>query len=133
MSTPTLQIPKDVIEPIIQANIVAAVAQAMGPTGRVLENAIAGILSTKVDSQGKPTTYGGSMPWIEWAVAHSVRDAAKKAIDEHVAQFGEAIKKQLVADLSKKNSPLIKALVDGLMSGVFKAESLRYRFTVNAE
>jgi hypothetical protein len=133
MSNPTLQIPKDVIEPIIQANITAAIAQAMGNGTQVIQQAIASILATSVDSEGKPSSYGNSRRWIDWAVGDSLRKAAKAAIDEHIAAHREAIQKQLVAELSKKNSPLIKSMVEGMMKSCFSESNLKYRLTVTAE
>lgn len=133
MGQPTLSIPKDLIDPIIHAQITAAVAQAMGPSAHVMQQAIASILSTQVDNEGKPSAYGRGQSWLDWAVADSIRKAAKAAIEESVAGLSEAMRKQFIAELGKKNSPMVKQLVDGMVSGVFKPESLRYRLTVAAE
>lgn len=130
MAQPTFSIPQDVITPIIQAQITAAVAQAMGPQARVMEQAVAGILSTKVDERGTPGNYSSNKPWIEWAVGEAIRAAAKAAIEQFVAEQQEAIKAALVKDLSKKNSPLLKSLMDGMISGVFRADNLKYRLNI---
>lgn len=130
MSNPTIQIPKDVIEPIIQAEIMRAVMEAMGPKQAVLQNAVASILTMLVDSDGKPSSYNGR-PWIDWVVGQGVRDAAKAAIVEHIAAHGETIKKQLAAELSKKNSPLVQQLINGMVGAITDPEALRWRLNVS--
>lgn len=133
MSQPTIAIPKDIIEPIIQAQITAAVAQALGPHTFILRDAITGILATKVDSDGKPSTYGNSKPWIDWAVGDAIRKAALEAITQEVEKLNGAIKKQLVTELSRKNSPMVKQIAEGLANGVFGPDVVKWRLAINVE
>lgn len=130
MSNPTLQIPKDVIEPIIQAEITRAIVDAMGPKQDVMQRAIASVLNMKVDSDGKPTTYGNSAPWIDWVIGKEIRSAAQAAIQSHLAEHGETIKKQLAAELQKKNSPLVRQLIEGMVGAMTHPEALRWRLNV---
>jgi hypothetical protein len=130
MSNPTIQIPQDIIEPIIQAEITRAVFEAMGPKHVVLEKAVASILTMSVDSEGKPSSYNGK-PWIDWVVGKAVRDAAQAAITEHIATHGEVIKKQLAAELAKKNSPLVKQLIEGMVGAITHPDALRWRLNVS--
>jgi len=133
MANPTLQIPSDVINPIIEAQISAAIAQALGQPGALIERAIRTILATKVNSNGEVSSYGANQTWFDWAVASQVKKAAQAAIEANVAALGDAMKKQFITELSKKNSPMVKQIVDGMVSGVFKPENLKYRLTVVAE
>jgi len=128
---PTLQIPRDVIEPIIQAQITASIASALGANG-IMQKAIESILQTKVGSDGKADRYSDSRgrPWVEWAVGDALRNAARAAILEAVAGQQEALRNEIASQLSRKNSPLVKQLVEALITGVFKAENLKYRLTV---
>lgn len=132
-NNPTFQIPQDVITPIIQAQITAAVAAALGPNAQIIEKAIVGILNTNVDSEGKPSSYGRGQSWLDWACANAIREAAKAAIDENVAGLTAAIKKQLAAEMAKKNSPMVKQLMEGMIAGAFNETTMRYRLTVQAE
>lgn len=129
MSNPTLQIPKDIIEPIIQAEITKAIVEAMGPKQAVMQSAIASILNMSVDGDGKPSSYNGR-PWIDWIIGKEIRKAATDAIVEHLAAHGETIKKQLAAELAKKNSPLVKQLIDGMVGAMTHPEALRWRLNV---
>ena len=129
MSNPTLQIPKDIIEPIIQAEITKAIIEAMGPKQAVMQHAIASILNVKVDGEGKPASYGGA-PWIDWVIGKEIRASATAAIVEHLATHGETIKKQLTAELAKKNSPMVKQLIEGMVGAMTHPDALRWRLNV---
>ncbi len=133
MNQPTLSIPKDIIEPIVQANITAAVAGAMGPSGEILRQAIASILTMKVDSEGRPSTYSNTKTWIDWAIGEAIKQAAKTAIEEQTAALQGSIKEYIAAELKKKNSPVVKQIADGMLGAVFEPSNLRYRLTVQAE
>jgi len=135
VSTPTFQIPQDVIAPIIQANITAAIAQAMGSSGKVLETAIHTILAMRVDSSGKPSSYSSdsNRTWLDWAIGDAIRNAARAAIEEQVGTLQAALKQQMVAQLTKKNSPLIKQIAEGLAAGAFSPDSINWRLTINPE
>ena len=133
MSQPTIAIPKDIIEPIIQAQITAAIASALGPHTFVLRDAITGILSVKVDEKGSPTNYSSGKPWLDWAVGDAVRKAAREAIEQQVDTLRDSIKKQIAAELSKKNSPLVKQIAEGLAGSIFTADNLRWRLSINPE
>lgn len=129
MSNPTLQIPKDIIEPIIQAEITKAIIEAMGPKQAVMQHAIASILNLSVDSEGRPTTYQGK-PWIDWIIGKEIRAAATTAIVEHLAMHGETIKRQLAVELAKKNSPMVKQLIEGMVGAMTHPDALRWRLNV---
>jgi len=130
MSNPTLQIPKDIIEPIIQAEITRSIVEAMGPKQAVMQHAISTILNMNVDSDGKPSNYGNSRPWIDWVIGAEIKAAATAAIKEHLAAHGDAIKKQLAAEMAKKNSPLVKQLVEGMVGAMTHPDVLRWRLNV---
>lgn len=130
MSNPTLQIPKDIIEPIIKAEITRAIVEAMGPKQAVMQHAISTILNMKVDSEGKPSSYGNALPWIDWVIGAEIKAAATTAIKEHLATHGAAIKAQLVAEMAKKNSPMVKQLVEGMVGAMTHPDALRWRLNV---
>ena len=132
MNNPTLQIPKDIIEPIIQAEIIRSIVEAMGPKQVVMQHAIASILNLSVDGEGKPSNYNGR-PWIEWIIGNEIRQAAKAAIVEHVAAHGEQIKRQLTLELAKKNSPIVRQLIESMVGGMTNPENLKWRLNVNCE
>lgn len=127
---PTFQIPKDVIEPIIQAQVLAAVAGALGAHDRILHMTIEKALLQPVDDSGKPASYRGE-PFIEWLVKGAMRDAVKAAVIEAMEGHKERIRVAVLAEMQKKNSPLVKQLVEGMIAGVFDVS--RFAWSVNVQ
>ena len=132
MTNATLQVPTDLIDPIIRAEVSKAIIEAMGNRGAILAQAIAGILSTQVDSEGKPSNYSSdrSRTWLDWAVAIAVRTAAKEAIQEAMGQQKEAIKKEMIRQIQMKNSPLVRMFVEGMVSAATAPDVLKYRISI---
>lgn len=128
--SPTFQIPKEVIEPIIQAHVTSAVTAALGGQGRLLEAAITGVLTQKVDSNGKPSNYGSDIQFMQWAMREAVCNAVQRSLQEEVAKHEEQIRELLVAQLRKSNSPLVKNLVEGMTKGVIDACSNKWHLSV---
>lgn len=135
METATLQLPKDLIEAAIRQQVQAAMAAAMGDQSRILSMAVHQVLTSKVDpDDGKPGRgYGRDVEFIQWAVQDTMKKAIKDALAEEIAKHKDRIQAQLVAELQKKNSPLMKQLVTGMVEGAIAPLSDKYRFTVNLE
>ena len=70
---------------------------------------------------------------IEWALNDALKKAAKIAIEEAVMSHKDKMQKELIRQLSVKNSPLIKSMVQSIAAGVFSETNLKYRLTVNVE
>lgn len=126
---PTFQIPKDVIEPIIQAHVTEAVVRALSGHERILSDAIHWMMNIQVGHDGKPTSYNGK-PWITWAISECVRNAAMKAIQSHLEEHGEVIKKQLAAELKNSKSPLVRQLIEAMVGNMTRPENVKYCLTV---
>ena len=132
MSNATLQVPTDLIDPIIRAEVSKAIIEAMGGKAALLTAAIAGILATKVDFEGKPSSYRSDnyKTWLDWAVGNAVRAAAKEAIQETMAQQKDAIKKEMVRQIQTKNSPLVRQFVEGVVNAATAPDVLKYRISI---
>jgi len=132
---PTFQIPKDVIEPIIQAQVSSAVLAALGDKTGIVERAVAAVLNMKVDIDGKTSTYGGhnDVPWVQWLMRDCVRKATRLAVEEFFAQNKELVKTQIAAELRKKNSPMAKQLINAMVGAVTNESTLKYRLNVTVE
>jgi hypothetical protein len=131
---PTFQIPKDVIEPIIQAHVAAAVTAALAGQDQLMNKAVVMVLNQKVDSEGKPSNngYGWEVPYIQWAMRDVLRKATHAAITAEVAKHEDVLRKNIADQLKSSKSPLVKALVQGLVDRLVSAENLKYRLTVTA-
>jgi hypothetical protein len=131
MSDPTLTVPRDVIEPVIQAHISAAVVAALGDRSAIVQDVVTRVLQEKVDDEGKASNYNRSIPWLQWVMHKCVRDAAKAAIVEQLELQKDALKKALAAELAKKNSPLVRQLVEGMVGAMTHPDVLKYRIAVS--
>lgn len=130
---PTLSIPRDVIEPIITAHVAAAVTAALSDRTVLIDKLVTEVLNAPTDSEGKPGRgYSYDTTFIVWAMRDCVRKATKAALEEAMAKHGDAIKKTMVDQLSKKNSPLAKELAAGMLTGVFSPENIKWRLSVIA-
>lgn len=129
---PTLQIPKDVIEPIIQAHVAAAVTQALGNNAELVRQAIAHVLNEKVDTTGRRNDYSyqNTVPFIQWAVRDCVQKATLAAIQEAMTKNQAVVKKLIVEELKRTNSPLVRQLIEA-MTNQFTGQHLTYALKVS--
>lgn len=135
MESSTIQIPNDVIKPIVEAKVAAAITEALGGYERLVDKAVSQILNQKVDSNGNPDRYDSSCSptWFTWVMSECVKQAARSAIEEWFKDHQDVMKKSIAAELSKKNSPLVKQLIATLVGTVVNSDSLRYRMNVKVE
>ena len=129
---PSLTIPRDVIEPIIQAHVTTAVMTALGDKEQIISRCVRQIMEQKVDRAGKPSTYNSSsdLSWLQWVMQDCVTNALRAAIVETLETQKAQIKKQLAEELSRKNSPLIRQLVAGMVGAMTHPDVLRYNISV---
>lgn len=129
---PTFQIPRDVIEPILQAHVSAAIAQAFGSQQTLLEKFINEIVGRRVKEDGSNPSYSSdkTVPWLDWAVGNVIKTVIKEQITKEVEKHREEMVGIIAKELSKKNSPLIKQLALGMVGGFADSETLKYRFEV---
>lgn len=131
---PTLQIPKDIIEPIITSHVSAAVLAAFADKSKLMEVAVAQVLNLKVDKDnGRPSTSSyNATTYIQWLMESVVKKAVAAAIEEQVSLHKEELKKAIAAELGlgKKYTPLAKQLVNGMCSAMSHPDLLRYRIKV---
>jgi hypothetical protein len=129
MDNSTIQIPNDVIKPIIEAKVAAAVIEALGGYKPMVELAVAQVLNQTVGEDGKPSNYN-AVPFFKWAMDDCIKRATRASIEEYFKTHADLIKQAVTVELSKKNSPLVKQLVAALTGTVLNANELRYRMNV---
>ena len=130
----TLQIPKDVIEPIINAHVSAAVLAAFADKSKLMEIAVGRVLNTTVEKDsGKPTSSSyNATTYIQWVMESIVKKAVASAIEEQVGLHQKELKEAIAAELGlgKKYTPLAKQLINGMCSAMTHPDLLRYRIRV---
>lgn len=132
MADPNFTIPKEIIEPIIQAHVNKAVIEALNGPHDIVSKSILNIINMPVDASGKASTYSSdrNRPWIDWVIGDCIRIAARAAIESHIANHQEQMKKILIKELGSKNSRLAKQLAEGMVGAVSDPEFLKYRINV---
>lgn len=132
MADPNFTIPKEIIDPIIQAHVDKAVLEALDGPQNLVSKAILMVLNQKVDSTGKPSSYSSDRdrPWIDWVIGECIRSAAQQAIVSHIETHQEEMKKILVKELGAKNSKLAKQLAEGMVGAISSPEFLKYKINV---
>lgn len=131
MPEPTFQIPKEIITPIIQAHINDAVIKALDGPSNIVTTAILSVINMKVDSEGKPSHYSDGRPWIDWCIGRAIRDAAQSAVQKVVGEHRTVIEEALILQLQKKNSPLVKQMVETMATGLTQAVVGKWNFHVS--
>lgn len=128
----TLQIPQEVLQPIIDAHVAAAIATALGDRSRMIQEAVTAALNVKVDERdGKPSNYSTNVTFLQWLVRSSIRDAATQAVREHLALQMDEMKKLVAKEMKNQRSPLTKALIEGVAKAA--AESTRFNIRVSVD
>ena len=127
---PTLQIPKEVIEPIIQAQVALAVSTALGDGNKLMESAVKQVLEMKVNDRGEKSSYSSDIPWIQWAMHNAVRQAVKETLETELLKHKDKIKAKIVTMLQNKNSKLINELVEGMAGAMVDPSVFKYRMKI---
>lgn len=117
---PTFTIPRDVIDPIIQAQVGKAISEALGGREALIDKAIYHVLTQKVDEKGNRDNYNSSHShtWLQWVMGECIRGAAKQAVMEVMTKHKEAISKALVEQLRNSRAPLAKQFAESLLTGL---------------
>jgi hypothetical protein len=116
----TVAIPQDVIRPIVEARIQAAIVESLGKTPQLIEAAVTAALNYKVNSDGKRSTYDNDNKFtvLESMTYRYLQAAASEALKEYLEGAKEQVKKRVIAELQKKQTSVAAALVDGLAKAI---------------
>ena len=117
-----LKVDPEIVERVLKSEIHTAVVAAMGKEEQFVKELVNKALDMKVDSSGKPCSYGGAKPYIEYTAMETIRAAVKEAMAEVVKTKKTELKKEIVKQIAASKSKLAKSLVDGL------GESLKSRW-----
>jgi hexokinase len=117
----TVAIPNDVIQPIVQARIQAAIVESLGKQADLIGSVVAAALSQKVTASGEHDSrysYENKYTLLEALTNKYIREAAHEALKAYLQGSKETIKARVKKELEKKSSLLAAALVDGLANAV---------------
>lgn len=112
----SLNISEKMLTPVIEQQVKLMMTEMMGGKDNIVDKVITSILKTKVDENGKPSTYCSSKTFIEWLLLDEVKKLVKELIEEELrSRSGEiknAIKKKLRSE--QGGSIVADALLNGL-------------------
>jgi len=131
---PTFKIPREVIQPIIEAKVSAALIEALGNQQWLVQNCISKVLDEKVnDNGGKEESYYSdrSPTFLQWALTSCLKAQIKKVLQDEIVKHQDLIAEGLRRELQKKSSPLVKQLIEGMTKSVISASTGQYTLTVN--
>jgi hypothetical protein len=132
---PTFQIPRDVIEPILQVHMQSAITQALGDPNKLIGGLVARVLGGYVDCEGKPcqqSTYH-STPLLQFLAEKCLITATKELLLERMETFQPILKEEIARQLGfKKNlSPLARVIIDAMVGGLTKGDILKYNLKIS--
>lgn len=125
----SLNISEKMLSPVIEQQVKLMMTEMLGGKDEIVNKVITTILKTKVDDNGKPSSYSTSKTFIEWLLLDEVTKLVRELIEEELrSRTGEikaAIKKKLRSE--KGGSIVADALLNGLN------ETFKYGWTSNIQ
>ena len=131
MSDVSLSLSKEVVQPIIEAKIQAAIVAAIGDPQRLIELMVERTMKEKVSRDGTKGQYSSDNKYtlVEAVSMAAVRAAVRKALVEWVAEHQTHLEAEVKKYLAKSPGKLARMLTDGF-AGVF---ANKYRFTMDVK
>ena len=133
MAEPSLIIPRDIIEPLLQAKIAESMLAVLGDRAAIIDATVAKVLMEKVDDRGNKSNYNSAIPWIQYIMEEVIQEACKEAIIKWSVQAKEQIEEVIMKQLGmdkRRIGPLAKTLIDA-MTNQLRGEDLRYSIKVS--
>jgi len=129
----SVNIPKDLLEPIIREHIAAGVIAAIGDPAALIRQMVEKASNAKVDLSGEVSRYSSDNKYsfIEAVATKSLHESIKAAIIEYVKEQKPAIQAAVKAHLAKRTSAVAKALVDGLIASTEQRWDMKCEFIAN--
>jgi len=121
-----IELSKDLIEPIVRAQLHASILAAMGQRDQLIGSIVTTIMNTRVDEKGDPSRYDSAKPLITWMAEKAIKETALEAIKEWFANNRAEMKKQISIAITKQ----AKNMAEQLALGIAKATESSYRFSV---
>jgi len=99
----SLKINEDMVKPILEKQIQAAIMANIGNPEQLIQKIVSMALSYKVDQNGKVSNYNSDnrYDYIEVLTGQAIREAAKDALKEWLAENQELLKVAVTKELNK--------------------------------
>ncbi len=130
-TTATVNVPKDVIAPIIEAKVSQVLIEALGDKGKIMEEAVKQVLLQRVNHEGKHENYDSynKLSYVQWLVEKSLKEAISAAVVDAIAAQKDQVRKIVGKQLANQKGKLIQQIADALI-GRITSQQLQYAIKV---
>lgn len=129
MSGMNLQIDDNLVRPVIEKEIQAAIVREMDKQKELLPQIVRAVLMLKVDQSGKPSSYSDAQDYITWVFRGAIQEATKTAIRDYLEKNNAAFQKELEKQIGLGKSDLAASM----MKSLNETAQNQWRMTVNVE
>ena len=113
--TVNVQVGEDLVRPIIESKVQAAVVEGLGKTDDLMRAVISAVIAMKVDREGKPGNgYSSDVTLLHYLCTKAIRETAEAAVREWITTQQPKLKAELVKQLDKQRVSLAERMVLGL-------------------
>ena len=127
----SLSISKEMLTPVIEQQVKAMMATILGGQEQIVDTIIKRILETKVDSNGRPTSYSDGKTYFEWLLKDEITKAVKELIAEEMKSKVSNIKKAVKKQIQSESGATV--IADALLNGLNKTCESSWRSTFKIE
>lgn len=126
-----LSINKDMLTPVIEEQVKAMMTTILGGQEQIVDKVIKNILETKVDRDGRPTSYSDGKTYFEWLLKDEITKAVKELIAEEMKSKVSNIKKAVKKQIQSESGATV--IADALLNGLNKTCESSWRSTFRIE
>ena len=127
----SLSIDKAMLIPVIEQQVKLLMTEVMGGKDAIIDKVINGVLKTKVDDNGKPSTYSSSKPFFEWLLIDEIKKVVVEILHEEIEDRHSTIKQLVRKHIqSDKGS---QQIADALIGALADAVGDKYLWKSNVE
>ena len=113
--TVDVRVGADLIRPIVEAKVRAAVVEGLGKQEDLMQAVISAVISMKVDRDGKPGQgYSQDQTLLHYLCTKAIRETAEAAVREWIVTQQTKPKAELTRQLDRQKPQLAEAMVLGL-------------------
>ena len=127
----SLSISKEMLTPVIEQQVKVMMATILGGQEQIVDKVIKNILETKVDNDGRPTSYSSGRPYFEWLLKDEITKAVKELIAEEMKSKVSNIKKAIKKQIQSETGATV--IADALLNGLNKTCESSCRSTFKIE
>ena len=127
----SLSISKEMLTPVIEQQVKAMMTTILGGQEQIVDTIIKRILETKVDTDGRPTSYSDGKTYFEWLLKDEITKAVKELIAEEMKSKVSNIKKAIKKQIQSESGATV--IADALLNGLNKTCESSWRSTFRIE